>query len=138
MHEWGLAQAIINTALSAARKNKLARIDKIIVLLGELEQIPKNDLIFILKQLLVSRKETTGKTRISIKEEQAAFKCKRCARKWTLKYFKKIFRKEIFESLHHAPEILRVYGKCPRCSSHDFNITKGKGIWLMSIEGVKQ
>ncbi len=41
------------------------------------------------------------------------------------------------ESIHFIPEVAHTYIKCPKCGSPDFEIIKGRGIWLEKIKGVK-
>ena len=36
----------------------------------------------------------------------------------------------------HIPEVARVYARCPGCSSPDFDLVAGRGIWLLSVTGV--
>jgi hydrogenase nickel incorporation protein HypA/HybF len=39
------------------------------------------------------------------------------------------------EAIHFVPEMARVYARCPTCSSHDFALAAGRGIWLVAVSG---
>ncbi|MBL7075500.1 hydrogenase maturation nickel metallochaperone HypA, partial [candidate division KSB1 bacterium] len=41
MHEWALAEAVISTALEVSKKEKLKKITKIKLMMGELQQIDR-------------------------------------------------------------------------------------------------
>jgi hydrogenase nickel incorporation protein HypA/HybF len=41
------------------------------------------------------------------------------------------------ENIHFIPEVAHVYVKCPRCESPDFEVLKGRGVWINKVMGVK-
>ena len=37
-----------------------------------------------------------------------------------------------------VPELAHIFVKCPRCKSPDFEVVKGRSIWIESVEGMKE
>jgi hydrogenase nickel incorporation protein HypA/HybF len=50
---------------------------------------------------------------------------------------KKKFNETESESIHFIPEVVFVHARCPKCGSPDFEITKGRGVVLSSIKGLR-
>jgi hydrogenase nickel incorporation protein HypA/HybF len=99
---------------------------------GELQQIEQDVFKFALSQLQKAELESA---RFRIKKVRAKLRCRACGHKW-------IFSKErldegTIEAIHFIPEVAHAYVKCPRCGSPDFEVLEGRGVWLLSIKGVK-
>jgi hydrogenase nickel incorporation protein HypA/HybF len=132
MHEWALAEAVITAASKIAKKQELNEIKEIIVKIGELQQIEEDILSFAFNQL---KKDVFRKTNFIIEKARSKLKCRVCGTNW---YFKKQkLDDNTKESIHFIPEVAHTYIKCPKCGSPDFEIVKGRGIWLEKIKGVK-
>jgi hydrogenase nickel incorporation protein HypA/HybF len=132
MHEWALAEAVISTVSEIAEKEGLKEVAEVVIRVGELQQIELDILEFALSQLKPSKLKNV---KFHLKTVKAELKCRVCGCKW-------IFRKEkmngeIAEAIHFIPEIAHTYVKCPKCGSPDFEILKGRGIWLESVRGLK-
>ena len=132
MHEWSLAEGVILTVLDYQKKNKIKRIREIVLRIGELQQIDKNIFRLALKEMA----KTHGMdSKIRIREERAVLKCKACGYTWKFKDVKLDPQK--IECIHFVPETVHAYSECPKCRSRDFEILKGRGVWIDSVRGVK-
>ena len=132
MHEWALAEAIINAASEIAEKEGLREITKVIIKIGELQQIEPDIMQFALSQLKTAKfKKTTFK----METEKARFKCRVCGHSWA--FSKKNLDKNESEAIHFVPEIAHTYIKCPKCGSPDFETQEGRGVVLQRVKGVK-
>ena len=52
MHEWALADALVSTAISVAKKENLKEITRIVVKVGELQQINIETFEFLVKEVI--------------------------------------------------------------------------------------
>jgi len=132
MHEWALAEAVIAAASEAAKKEGLREVTEVRIRVGELQQIEQEVFKFALSQL---KKAELESARFRIEKVRAKLRCRACGHTW-------IFSKErldegTIEAIHFVPEVAHAYVKCPRCGSPDFEVLEGRGVWLLSIKGVK-
>ena len=132
MHEWALAEAVIAAASEAAKKEGLREVTEVRIRVGELQQIEQEVFKFALSQL---KKAELESARFRIEKVRAKLECRACGHTW-------IFSKErldegTIEAIHFVPEVAHAYVKCPRCGSPDFEVLEGRGVWLLSIKGVK-
>lgn len=132
MHEWALAEAVISTVSQIAEKEGLKEVAEVEIKVGELQQIELDILEFALSQLKTSKLKNV---KFHIRTVKAELKCRICGHKWT--FGKEKMNEEIAEAIHFVPEIAHTYVKCPKCGSPDFEILKGRGIWLESVRGLR-
>ena len=132
MHEWALAEAIIAAASEIAEKERLKEVREVKIKVGELQQIELDILEFALSQLKPAKFKNTN---FSITIEKAQLRCRACDYKWF--FSKEELDKNTSEAIHFVPEVAHAYIKCPKCGSPDFEILKGRGVWLESIKGEK-
>jgi hydrogenase nickel incorporation protein HypA/HybF len=132
MHEWALAEGVISTALRVAEDKNAEEIVKVKVRIGELQQIDKDIFETALGELV--KNTIAAKTRTEIETEKSVLKCRVCGNEWTFDHSKKELGEEEFEAIHFLPDIASVYIRCPKCSSPDFKIKGGRGVWIDSIE----
>ncbi|MGB9676243.1 MAG: hydrogenase nickel incorporation protein HypA [Candidatus Bathyarchaeales archaeon] len=132
MHEWALAESVISTVSQISKKEGLKEISEVKIVIGELQQIELDIFEFALSQL---KTPELGKTKFSIKVSNAQFHCRVCGKKWSFE--KGNLSEDDAEAIHFLPEVAHTYIRCPRCGSPDFEVIKGRGIWLESIKGVK-
>jgi len=132
MHEWALAEAIIFTASQIAEKEGLKEIVGVEIRIGELQQIEPDILEFALSNLKTSKFKNAE---FNIEKVDAELKCRVCGHQWT--FGKTELNDDAKEAIHFVPEIAHAYIKCPKCGSPDFEVLKGRGIWIESIKGVK-
>ena len=132
MHEWALAEAVISTVSQIAEKEGLKEVVEVFIKVGELQQIELDILEFALSQLKSSGFKNA---KFSIETVDAELKCRVCGQKWI--FSKERVDEEMAEAIHFVPEIAHTYIKCPKCGSPDFEILKGRGIWLESVRGLR-
>jgi hydrogenase nickel incorporation protein HypA/HybF len=132
MHEWALAEAIIIAASQIAEKEKLRKVSEIKIKMGELQQIERDILEFALSQM---KSDSIKEAKFIIQTVPAKMKCRACGQTWTFEEEK--LDKESREAIHFVPEIAHTFIKCPKCGSPDFEIIKGRGVWLESVKGEK-
>jgi hydrogenase nickel incorporation protein HypA/HybF len=133
MHEWALAEAVIAAASEIAEKEELREVTEVKIKVGELQQIELDILEFALSQLKPVKFKNA---KFTIETTKAELKCRVCGHEWIFK--KEKLDENTAEAIHFVPEIAHTYIKCPKCGSPDFEILSGRGVWLETIEGVKQ
>lgn len=136
MHEWALAEAVIDTAVKVLKEQKLKKVTRIIISLGELQQIDEEIFKFALQEI---KKPTSilENTEFKFEGEKAILSCKVCGKEWKFGDMLCKLDDEEVESIHFIPEMSHIYMKCPACGSRDFEIVKGRGVWIASIEGTR-
>jgi hydrogenase nickel incorporation protein HypA/HybF len=132
MHEWALAEAIINAASEVAEKEKLRKITEVAVGIGELQTIEPDILKFALSHL---KTEKFKEAKFELRTEKARLKCRACGNKWI--FSKRNVGSSELEAIHFVPEIAHTYIKCPKCGSPDFEILEGRGVTLQTVKGVR-
>jgi hydrogenase nickel incorporation protein HypA/HybF len=130
MHEWALAEAIINAASEIAEKEGIVQVTQVEIRVGELQQVEKDILKFALSQLKTSRMK---KAKFKITTEKAKLNCRACGKTWV--FTKSKLDSNASEAIHFVPEIAHTYIKCPKCGSPDFEILEGRGITLQTVNG---
>jgi hydrogenase nickel incorporation protein HypA/HybF len=137
MHEWALAESILTTAVNAADKEKIKRIMEIVIGLGELQQVEQDIFEFALGELIKDQGEKLKDVKIKIKSEKSNFVCNNCQNHWSFDDLKNAINEDESEAIHFIPEVALVHSRCPKCGSPDFEITKGRGVSILSIKGEK-
>ncbi|GAB4114812.1 MAG: hydrogenase nickel incorporation protein HypA [Candidatus Caldatribacteriota bacterium] len=132
MHEWSLAEAVLKSSVEEAQKRDLKRLTEVKVVLGELQGIEEEIVKFGLDNL---KKGTMAEDAdfIFIKE-YASFQCRNCQNIWELHEID-LHDYSIKESIHFVPEVVHSFIRCPKCGSPDFEVVKGRGIYIQEISG---
>jgi len=124
-----------STALNIAKEQNLSRISDIRIRMGELQQIDLDAFSFSVKSCMEGHDDLLGKVKVDIKKEPAEFECRVCGTRWGFEDVKKMMKEDEFEFVHFVPEIAHTYIRCTRCKSPDFQVVKGRGVWLDSVTG---
>jgi hydrogenase nickel incorporation protein HypA/HybF len=132
MHEWALAEAVVAAASEIAEKEHLKEVAEVRIKVGELQQVDSEIFKFALEQLKTAKFK---KAKFNIETARATLQCWSCNNKWF--FSKEQLDQNVAEAIHFVPEIAHTYIKCPKCSSPDFEIVEGRGVWLESIRGAK-
>ena len=136
MHEMALAEAVITTALQTAEKEGLARIEKIAVRIGELQQIKKDTFEFCLKEIIPASEPRLESTVITLEIQPARFRCRPCGHTFTLAETSgPSLGHDESEAIHFIPELAHSFLRCPGCSSPDFEVEQGRGVSIDYIDG---
>ncbi len=133
MHEWALAEAVLSAVSEIVGRERLDEVTEINISIGELQDVEREIFKFALNQMKPARFE---KARFRITRAKTLLKCRNCGNEWQLKNQKINAAQK--EAIHFIPEVAHTYIKCPRCASPDFEITKGRGIWIRNIKGTRK
>jgi len=134
LHEWALAESVVNTVLKYKKENNLIKVNKVLVKIGKLQQIELDIFNSALKDIS-KMKNIEGK--FVVEEEDVSFKCRVCGMEWDFEEGVGDLNKDQSEYVHFIPDVIRVYSRCPRCGSRDFEVLKGRGVWIEYIGGEK-
>lgn len=135
MHEWALADGVVSTVIKVAREEKLKKIIKIKIKIGELQQIDLEIFRHALQDVIRPQKSMLRHAEIEMDIEAAILKCRNCGHEWSFDKAMSRLNEDEAESIHFIPEIAHVYITCPSCKSPDFQVIQGRGVWIDSIEG---
>lgn len=132
MHEWALAEGVISTALKVAEENEAEEITKIKIKIGSLQQIERDIFESALEE--ISKDTLAEESEKKIDTEDAVLICRKCGEKWNFEENKKNLTEEESESIHFVPDLAHTHIRCPNCNSPDFQIEKGRGVWIDSVD----
>jgi len=135
MHEWALAESVIFAVTEEVKKENLKEINRVKVMIGELQQIDMDIFKFALENILQSSGLPVNMEKIEIEIDKCILKCKACANEWSFSEAVKELTEDESESIHFIPEVAHIYIRCLECGSPDFEIVKGRGVWIDYIEG---
>ena len=135
MHELALADSVMKAALSAADDAGLDRIDRIVVKIGELQQIKRELFEFSLTTVLPAQDARLAGVKFDISEEPVRFRCRSCGTDYGRDEAGIDNEGDQGEAIHFIPELSHAFTQCPSCGSPDFGIRAGRGITLERIDG---
>jgi hydrogenase nickel incorporation protein HypA/HybF len=135
MHELALADAVVTTALRVADREDLTEITKLDVRIGELQQIQADVFEFALKAVIPAGEPRLASAAIVLETEPAEFCCRPCGHRFGLEQTRGPRGKDASEAIHFIPELAHAFLRCPRCQSPDFELVRGRGVSIDSIEG---
>ena len=136
MHEWALVDSIALAAQTEAKRSGLKKVAAVVIVLGELQNIDAKAAADIFKDIRVLKNDILHSAKLVIKTEKASFSCRNCGKEFSLRSGRKL-NHEQSEAVHFLPEMAHVYIACPQCSSRDFEIIKGRGVYLSELRGAK-
>ncbi len=134
MHELALADSVVKAALNAADEAGMAQIGRIVVKVGELQQIEKDLFEFSLTSVIPAHDSRLADTEFDVTEEAVLFECRSCGKEYGRDESGSGDEAQE-EAVHFIPELSHAFARCPSCSSPDFDIVRGRGITLERIEG---
>lgn len=132
MHEWALAESIISYIIEKVNEMDIKKILEVEIKIGELRQIDTEILSLALRTL--SENTLLEKAIFNISIEEAILKCRVCGYEWSYKEVKRKIEEQNIEAIHFIPEIIHSFVNCPKCNSMDFEIIKGKDVWIEKIK----
>jgi hydrogenase nickel incorporation protein HypA/HybF len=136
MHEWALVDSIASAAQEEAARNGLKKVSSVVIVLGELQNIDAKASVEIFRDIRLLKKESLHGAKLVVKTEKAAFRCRACGKDFTMRTGRKM-NHEQSEAVHFLPEMAHVFLQCPKCASRDFEITKGRGVYIGELRGNK-
>ncbi len=132
MHEWALAEAVIKTALEVMKKEGGKKVVEINIVIGKLQTIDMDAFNFALGELIEGTPAESAK--INFEYENPVFKCINCGYEWSIESLDKLLGEDEIEAIHFVPELSHIFIKCPNCNSPDFDVIKGRGVYIKSIK----
>jgi hydrogenase nickel incorporation protein HypA/HybF len=137
MHEFGMAQSIVEYALSEAEGKKAARVAEIQVDVGELTMIDRRVLSRALRLLLTGPKLEGCK--VLVRKKGVKFVCRRCEGLSSMEEAMKQLRDVPEEllvrepdsrevPLHFLPSLYPAFVHCPKCGSADLEVKEGEDV----------
>jgi hydrogenase nickel incorporation protein HypA/HybF len=135
MHEMALAEAVVAAALDAAEKNGIAKIRKIEVRVGELQQISTDAFRFAIEELIPASEPRIAGAVLEVSADPARCSCRACGRSFGLADVEAPGDHDASEAIHFVPELAHAFLRCPTCASPDFEVTGGRGVTVGAIEG---
>lgn len=130
VHEWALAEAVISAVSKIAQQEGLKKVLEVDLRVGELQQV---DLEVFRTALLEMAQQSLGETIFNMIIERAEFRCRACDNAWPFEYLS--LDAEVKEAIHIIPEVAHAFVRCPKCGSPDFEIDKGRGIYVERVRG---
>ena len=130
MHEWALAESVVETVKEALSARPSGRVVAVRVVFGELQAIDPDIFRTGLRELVADGPFPADI--VTIEREAASFRCERCAAAWDLDATG--LSDEEREAIHFLPEASHAYLRCPECGSPDFRVEKGRGVSIRSID----
>jgi len=130
MHEWALAEAVIEATASALGDKDPACLRGVTVSVGELQAIDHEVFSFAITTLLEER-PFRGAT-FRLETEPARLRCGACGEAWGLSETKGLDA-ESREAIHFLPEAAHAFIRCPRCASPDYRVEAGRGVRIVSL-----
>jgi hydrogenase nickel incorporation protein HypA/HybF len=142
LHELGIAQSIVDSALAEADKVGAKKVTSMEIDVGELMQVDVKALEAALR-LLMKGPKLEGTT-IAVRVTEASFSCRRCGRRWGMDDAKRqleavpdelrIREPDSVElPLHFLPYLYPSFVRCPSCGSSDSAATAGEDIRVRRV-----
>lgn len=135
MHEMALAEAVVAAAVDTADRHGIAKVSRIEVRVGELQQIDREAFRFAIETMIPSVEPRLEGVVLDVQPDRATFSCRRCSRDFGLEQTGGTGDHDASEAIHFVPELAHAYLRCPACGSPDFTVTAGRGVRLGAIEG---
>ncbi|MGQ4891623.1 MAG: hydrogenase nickel incorporation protein HypA [Candidatus Njordarchaeia archaeon] len=131
MHEWALAEGIVRTLIYLMKKKNIERIEKVRIAYGELQQIDLDAFKTGLTEM--SRNTPLQATNFELFQEDAVFRCLKCGHEWKFADVKSKLDEDVSEAIHFVPELAHSFISCPKCGSSDYEIVKGRGVYIAEV-----
>jgi len=132
MHEWALSDSIAAAAADVAKKENLKKVDEVVVVLGEVQNIGAK----VFEEIFDDVKKNYPRVeaaKLTIETEPAKLTCLNCGNIFGLS--REGLSHETNEAIHFLPEMAKLYIKCNKCGSVDFKIEQGRGVFIKEIRG---
>ncbi|MEE8440598.1 MAG: hydrogenase nickel incorporation protein HypA [Spirochaetia bacterium] len=132
MHEWALAEAVLETVRTQQTARSGQRAAKVVIRFGELQSIDPDVFGEGIRQLRSG--DDDPDLEFVFETEPATLKCKVCGHGWS--FADSDIDEPTREAIHFLPEVAHSFIVCPSCGSADFRVDRGRGVTIESIEFV--
>ena len=142
MHELGIAQSIVDYAVTEAKARKASRVAEVQVEVGELSMIERPILSNALRMLRTG--PLMEGCRFRVRGRKVAFSCRKCSATWpmaeAMKQLEKVPQDLLVNEpdskevpLHFLPSLYPAFVRCPKCGSADLDVTAGEDVKIMRV-----
>jgi hydrogenase nickel incorporation protein HypA/HybF len=130
MHEWALADSVIEATSSALAGRDPSCLRGVTVTVGELQAIDREVFAFAIQTLLEERPFRSAV--YHLETEPARFRCSACQTEWSLAETPGL-GEDTREAIHFLPEAAHAFIRCPTCQSPDYRVQAGRGVSIASL-----
>ncbi|MBK8014317.1 MAG: hydrogenase nickel incorporation protein HypA [Deltaproteobacteria bacterium] len=134
MHELALAEAVLSAAREVAEREGLERVTKVAVRLGALQRISVPTFEFCVNEVRPGAGSKLAEADVQVEIEPVELACRPCGRHFGIEQANAL-EGDRAEAVHFIPELVHAFIACPDCASVDFEVVKGRGVLIASIEG---
>ena len=133
MHEWALAEAVVASVREHVPSG--GRVTAVHVVIGELQAIDREVLTEGIRLQIddAAKAAPFPMDALQIEAEPATFRCTACDASFGFGDLPGLDEHDR-EAVHFLPETVHAYLRCPRCSSVDYEVTQGRGLFVRAIE----
>ncbi|MDW8036384.1 MAG: hydrogenase nickel incorporation protein HypA [Candidatus Korarchaeum sp.] len=141
MHEWSLAEVIVETLASKVKLEGTRRISEVEIIHGEMMELELDILRFALEEL--SKGTPLEGSRFIFKEEKASFRCNSCGYNWDFEQAHESLPEDLGiregvngdkeSPIHFIPYLAQALMKCPSCGSRDFDVESGRDLRICRV-----
>lgn len=141
MHEWSLAEAILENLTFMVKREGARRISEVEIVHGEIMELELDILRFALEEL--SKGTPLEGSRFIFKEEKASFRCNSCGNSWDFKKAHDMLPEDLWiregtdggreSPIHFIPDLAQALMRCPNCGSRDFEVESGRGLRIHRV-----
>lgn len=124
MHEYSLAQGIVQTVVEVAREHNATKIKKVEVTAGEFSMINFEQLEFAFG--IASEGTIAEGAELLIEEEKGKIECEECQ-------YQGPIEQAIQEMDHFIVDLSNIF-ECPNCHSNRTKIVGGRDVYVKNIE----
>ncbi|MDI9611370.1 MAG: hydrogenase maturation nickel metallochaperone HypA [Archaeoglobales archaeon] len=124
MHEWAIAMSVVSSVEKWALERN-AKVKKVLLSIPSLSMLEVEILREAFNVIKKDSKIADAELEVVVRDQN--FSCRACGNKFTLKDIRSqlepILRDFGEENpLHVVPALITTFAKCPKCSSHDFEV----------------
>lgn len=130
MHEWALAEAVLESVRAEQTARSGQRAGKVVIQFGELQSIDPEVFTEGIRHL--QSVDDDLNLEFVFETEPATLKCTVCGHGWS--FADCDIEEATREAIHFLPEVAHSFIVCPSCGSADFRVDQGRGVTIESIE----
>ncbi len=140
MHEWSLAEAVIEALTQVMEQEGARRASEVEIIYGEMMELELDILKFALEEL--SKGTPLEGSKFTFNEERASFRCNSCGHRWDFRQVHELLPEDLWVSepdggrespIHFIPDLAQALMVCPNCGSRDFEVESGKGLRINKV-----
>ncbi len=132
MHEWALAQSVIEATLEVAKDKNILAVEEVVLSIGELQDIDMDVFYYAINQIK-EQYDSIRNAEFVHETEPAILRCNNCGHEWEYGESVGSLSDEERENIHFIPETIHIYVHCPECNGVDFKVIKGRGVFIKDV-----